>query len=262
MVALGRERHPLSLTLPPCGASATERVAAVSMIVSTRGGGWSSELGALARPPAKVTSADTAADMAAGTTADMAAGLEGAAEAELEMEVLGPFPFGGGVWSPSGIRRGEHAPRVLLLAGGTGICGYLPPLADAARLGSRPHLVWCVRSAADYLALASRLPPNGAADVTVYVTRPTPTPLAWPLTRAVQAPAPDEGPGPLAVPAAARAGQEWLSSAMALVSLASALVGLTAGSVGWSYASEYWGLRRIASDAGWHDGEHLDLKGE
>ena len=51
---------------------------------------------------------------------------------------------------------------------------FAPALASAGDSGGRRcHLVWCVQTRADYLALASRLPlrNDGGLEVTVYVTR-------------------------------------------------------------------------------------------
>ena len=85
-----------------------------------------------------------------------------------EVEVAGPYPFGGGAWSLSA--EGGEQPALLLLAGGTGVTAWLPALSSARPAGRRCHLVWCVQDGRDYLALAKRLPPGGVR-VTVHVTR-------------------------------------------------------------------------------------------
>ncbi|XRB13299.1 ferric reductase [Pseudoscourfieldia marina] len=89
-------------------------------------------------------------------------------------EVDGPYPFGGG-WALQ-----HESTATLLIAGGTGVTGWLPIL-NAIRSNHRAtskeycyanmkcHLVWCVHDEADYRALAKRLPPLVA--VTVFVTQ-------------------------------------------------------------------------------------------
>jgi len=105
------ESHPLSV--------ASISTDSFSVIVSGEGGDWSRSLAAFAE-----------------NEKDEAAGID------LDVEVSGPFPNGGGGWSlpgteaardVSGIRgredddsEPEPEPALLLLAGGTGITGWLP----------------------------------------------------------------------------------------------------------------------------------------
>ena len=86
----------------------------------------------------------------------------------LGVDLYGPFAVGGGDWSLI------DEPALLLVVGGTGIFGYLLALSDnvpAIRRNRVLHLVWCVKTMADYYALAARLPSqhNGVM-ITVYVT--------------------------------------------------------------------------------------------
>ncbi|GMH64045.1 hypothetical protein TrLO_g12119 [Triparma laevis f. longispina] len=103
------------------------------MLVSSSAGNWSEELLKLAN-----------------------------AESRFKVDVEGPFLAGRGSSTAS-----------LLLAGGTGLAGFLPGLnaAASASSGRHCHLVWCVRSEADYLALASKIPET--VEVSVYVTQST-----------------------------------------------------------------------------------------
>ncbi|EOD21096.1 hypothetical protein EMIHUDRAFT_241644 [Emiliania huxleyi CCMP1516] len=125
---LGTEWHPLSVT------SAGGRTAGLSALVSARGGDWTKALVHLC-----------------------------ATTGSFEVELAGPFPFGGGPWSLSG-GGGGGEPALLLLAGGTGVTGWLPALAAAASEGRPCRLVWCVQNEADYHALADRLPRNGGVE--------------------------------------------------------------------------------------------------
>jgi hypothetical protein len=58
---------------------------------------------------------------------------------------------------PLTVAGGPNEAALLLLAGGTGVTGWLPALARC-HPRRRCHLVWCVQTTADYLALAERLP--------------------------------------------------------------------------------------------------------
>lgn len=151
VVSLGREAHPLSIAHIASAGSITE----YTFIISTRAGDWSKALG-------DALSAQTAAT-------------------DLEVEMAGPFPFGGGSWSLhdswSCRKRGTDSigtqATLLLIAGGTGVTGWLPGLALTGRAGRRCHLVWCVRSEADYRSLAHWLPATDInIEVTVFVSRP------------------------------------------------------------------------------------------
>ena len=105
----------------------------MSTVVTTRNGDWSKRLGTLKKTTFKV-------------------------------EVDGPYPNGGGEWS---LWRGEE--RMLLVAGGTGVFGWLPLLRKARN----KRLVWCVKTYADYMSLARKLP---SKNVTVFVTGQTSLP--------------------------------------------------------------------------------------
>ena len=117
----------------------------VSAIVSAKAGDWSAALAALVNHDTSL---------------------------QLEIDINGPFPSGGGNWILPGLyvsdvprtvsSRDHDTPALLLLAGGTGITGWLPAL-EAVRNGNiairqQTHLVWCVKTEADYLALSDRLP--------------------------------------------------------------------------------------------------------
>ena len=105
VLPLGRETHPLSVAVSPRGAG-------FSALVTASAGDWSTQLAALA---------------GAGTGC------------RCEVEVAGPFLAGGGDWSLA------TEPALLLLAGGTGVWGWLPALTAAdAGAGRMVHLVWCV----------------------------------------------------------------------------------------------------------------------
>jgi ferredoxin-NADP reductase len=179
VLPLGTEAHPLSLTLTCDGGGAG------AAVVTAQAGDWSRALVALAETQ------------------------EG-----FEVEMAGPFGFGGGGWS---LLEREPGTRLLLLAGGTGVTGWLPGLAHCRRRAC--HLVWCVQTAADYAALAERLPPGGGGvDVTVFVTRAAPdAPLQSLQSRASLR-------GRASVPALASPA----SSSAELVALGAALAGLVA----------------------------------
>jgi len=122
---LGRESHPFSV------ASMTRTE--LSVLVSARGGDWTKKLAALAD---QVEAAD----------------------------VCGPYSFGAEEWALAGrcLEREEET-SLLLIAGGTGISGWLEgEMALACH-----RLVWCVQTVADYQALAPRLPSHAR----VFITR-------------------------------------------------------------------------------------------
>lgn len=137
VLPLGREMHPLSVAV---SADYTRMCA----LVTANAGDWSRQLA--------VMSAETGS---------------GGQSCEVEVEVTGPFSVGGGDWSLAG------EPALLLVAGGIGVLGWLPMLATANRdAGGLVHLVWCVRTEQDYLALAERLPLASAGmQVTIFITR-------------------------------------------------------------------------------------------
>ena len=147
ILPLGREMHPLSLTASDCSDD-DHNDNKFTAIISAKAGDWSRRLAHLART-------DLAHD-------------------GFQVEVDGPYPFGGG-WALQ-----HESTATLLIAGGTGVTGWLPIL-NAIRSNHRAtskeycyanmkcHLVWCVHDEADYRALAKRLPPLVA--VTVFVTQ-------------------------------------------------------------------------------------------
>ena len=140
VLPIGREAHPLSVAVSNNGTR-------LSALVAAGAGDWSASLAALAQ---------------------MAGGGNGC---EVQVEVTGRFAVGGGDWSL------VNEPALLLVAGGTGVFGWLPALALAdanAAAGRQVHLVWCVKTEADYLALAKRLPPRRVGvQLTIFITRAT-----------------------------------------------------------------------------------------
>ena len=182
LIPLGREFHPLSVasicmkwSTSEDGCKKARYRAELSMFISSKAGDWSAALAALVNRETSL---------------------------QLEIDINGPFPSGGSDWIlpgldlsdvPSIVSSRDHGtPALLLLAGGIGITGWLPAL-EAVRNGNIPirqqtHLVWCVKTEADYLALSDRLPlslcaaenqePNagngndrhGAFRISVYVT--------------------------------------------------------------------------------------------
>ena len=136
VLPLGREAHPLSVA----ALSTTNNSTTLILVVSTRAGDWSRGIATLAQQQVN----------------------------SFEVDLGGPFAHGGS-WSLSGSGRPEAS--LLLLAGGTGITGWLPALATAAATDRKCHLVWCVQRKADYQALARWLPPGGIIKVTVFVTQ-------------------------------------------------------------------------------------------
>ena len=214
VVPLGKEWHPLSVTTES-DTSATGSEQVLSVVVSARAGNWSQALAALAQP----------------------------ATSSFDVELAGPYPHGGGGWSLSGDPR---QPALLLLAGGTGVTGWLPTLAAAGGGSRRCHLVWCVQNEADYRALAGRLPSQSRVKVTVYVTRGrAETTADGPLT--IQAESGERATA--AAVATAAAPQPHGRSLLTLVSLAAALVGLAVGYWGWMYVAGV--LAHLPPDRGW-----------
>ena len=139
VLPLGRETHPLSVAV-----SADSNT--LSALVTAGAGDWSLEL-------AKFSNATNRG------------------ERSCEVEVTGPFPVGGGDWSLA------EEPALLLIAGGTGLLGWLPALSNLSSSAERSVLlVWCVKTDSDYRALRQRLLGMGnAVRVTVYITRPVAT---------------------------------------------------------------------------------------
>ena len=133
---LSGEVHPFSV--------ATDATNVIAALISANGGDWTHELAAFA-------------------TND----VDG--RCNLRVDLYGPFASGGGDWSLM------DEPSLLLVVGGTGIFGYLPALSvnnvPAIRRDRFLHLVWCVKTMADYYALAARLPSqHGGVRITVFVT--------------------------------------------------------------------------------------------
>ncbi|KAL3893986.1 MAG: hypothetical protein SGPRY_013937, partial [Prymnesium sp.] len=193
VLPLGREWHPLSLTL-----SLSKSPSQLCMLISSNAGDWSTSLVALAR-----------------------------SQSAIEVDVAGPYSVGGGHWSLSSeVSNGEH--ELLLVAGGTGVTGWLPCLTTRPS-GRRSHLVWCVQKESDYLALASRLPRLPSTRVTVYVTRPSEAHWLRPNQhREISE----------TVAASTCAGQQPVSgSTLGCVSLVAALVGLGIGWKGWKWVT-------------------------
>ena len=153
VLPLGREAHPLSIAV-----HASDDMTSFYAVVSARSGDWSAALAALAQ---KGNDSGNGSDKGANPSM-----------CSFEVDVAGTFPAGGGKWSLDA-QAEEQGPELLLLAGGSGITGWLPGLATAASTGRCCHLVWCVRNAEDYYAMARWLPPNGTVEVTVYITGAT-----------------------------------------------------------------------------------------
>ena len=135
VVPLGKEAHPLSVAVSSSGPR-------LSALVAAGAGNWSTSLASLVQ--------------SIGTD-------------EVQVEVTGPFAVGGGDWSL------VREPALLLVAGGSGVFGWLPALASAdasAGAGRLVHLVWCVKTEADYQALATKLPWRRAGvQLTIFVTQ-------------------------------------------------------------------------------------------
>ena len=87
----------------------------------------------------------------------------------IDVEIRGIFPEG----SINNSFSSEEETVLLLLAGGTGVAGWLP-LLHGLSASRRCHLVWCVQQEADYLAMASLLPQiwdGSARKISVFITR-------------------------------------------------------------------------------------------
>ena len=210
VLPLGAECHPLSVA-----ASASRNAGELSVLVSGGAGDWTRRLAALAQ------SADAH---------------------RFDVEIAGPYPFGGGDWSLNGDTAGDQ-PALLLLAGGTGVAGWLTGLAAADSANRWCRLVWCVQTEADYHALAGRLPFKGRVQVMVYVTRAAAHDA--PLTSRTLPEGQDESE---------RAEhQPYGSRSAAPVSLAAALAGLAVGHWGWIDLVERLGLAKFphATVTGW-----------
>ena len=144
ILELGKEFHPLSVALSRDNATTY-----LTALVSGKSGDWSRRLASLAKSCG--------------------------GEETFEVEFKGPYPSRDDNWSfmaASDANDEEEEPSLLLIAGGTGIFGWLPGLMSASKTGRDCHLVWCVQREADYVALASRLPTSSShVKVTVYITR-------------------------------------------------------------------------------------------
>ena len=135
VLPLGRETHPLSVAV-------SADLNTLSALVTAGAGDWSLKL-------AKFSNATNRGNCSC------------------EVEVTGPFPVGGGDWSLA------EEPVLLLIAGGTGLLGWLPALSISSNAERSVHLVWCVKTDDDYQALRHRLPSGmgNTVRVTVYITR-------------------------------------------------------------------------------------------
>ena len=210
-----KERHPLSVT-----QSASGNPSELCVVVSAQGGNWSQALAATSQ----------------------------VSTSTIQVEIAGPFAFGGGQWSLHGDCDGTRPEGgLLLLAGGTGVTGWLPALAKSDE--RQVHLVWCVQTMTDYLALADRLPLKSNVEVTVYVTRAN----AAAAAEALEAPPtgmqhangePAETTGATLVPLLAPGG-----ALLALASLAATLAGLGVGFWGWRSLKA--DIRLALKDGGW-----------
>jgi hypothetical protein len=136
--ALGGEVHPFTVATFPSSSSI------VTALITAKGGDWTLELAALAA-------------------------TNGDGGSELEVDLYGPFESGGGDWSLI------YEPALLLVVGGTGIFGYLPAFSveyvSAMHRNRFLHLVWCVKTMADYRELAEKLPSQDrGVMITILVT--------------------------------------------------------------------------------------------
>jgi hypothetical protein len=128
VLSLGKEVHPFSVAVSANGAG-------LYALIATGAGDWSKQLGTLASKGPTI----------------LASSQGGPAITEVAVELTGPFPVGGGDWSLL------DEPALLLVAGGTGVLGWLPALAasaDSKQAASAPssssaaagrrrvHLVW------------------------------------------------------------------------------------------------------------------------
>ena len=130
---LGMETHPFSVSVGVSGK--------MSALVAASAGDWSRGLADLARSGA------------------------GRSSASIQLEVSGPFRVGGGDWSLT------EEPALLLIAGGTGIFGWLNTLTEANCQGRYVQFVWIVKTEEDYCSLADRLPPSANIQIDVFITR-------------------------------------------------------------------------------------------
>jgi NAD(P)H-flavin reductase len=153
---LGKESHPFSIA----SLSSTE----LSVLVSAGAGDWTSRLATLS---SKVEQATVSGPFPGGEGIDTSFGRLIENEEEKEDEEAGKD------------RQPESNTRLLLIVGGTGICGWLPALQamkeDRAPSHAKIRLAWLVQTEADYTALAQRLPCSPIMDVTIFITRPSTT---------------------------------------------------------------------------------------
>ena len=224
VVPLGPELHPLSVTLPSTRGSEQ-----LSLVVSARAGDWSQRLADLSQSPRT---------------------------SRFEVELAGPFAFGGGRWSLNAAGLGDdQEPALLLLAGGTGVTGWLPALAarDGNGAGRKLHLVWSVQSEADYLALAGRLP--ATQQVTIYVTRAAAPAASEPLASAASA---HVGGSERAASGVAQgmgiigSSTEPSTKPLLSVALVGILAGLATGHWGWECVRLLFDLGKHPTAPGWH----------
>ena len=212
---LGREHHPLSVAVAGSGDGSGD-TAALTLVVSAQAGDWTRALVGLAESPTR----------------------------SFEVDVAGPYPFGGGGWSLSEeCSDGSQEPPLLLVAGGTGVTGWLPALASAGANGRRCHLVWCVQNEADYRALSGWLPSHHGIEVTIHITRAAAADgplLSSPLTQPANAES--------ATRASSRSRQ---GSSLAWLSLTVTLVGLVVGYWGCRYVLAMLDLPRVPPEVGW-----------
>ena len=146
VATLGPESHPLSLTIRKANLSSLSspgmRKNEMVAIVSSRAGDWSRRLHAL---------------------------VQDHNSTDLHVQVEGPFLCGGGAWSLDTSLKGQDEPALLLLAGGTGVTGWLPGLMRLAGQRRQCHLVWCVKTPEHYTALP--LPyARGGLRISIFVT--------------------------------------------------------------------------------------------
>eukprot|EP01047_Picozoa_sp_COSAG01_P022259 COSAG01_NODE_1316_length_10755_cov_4.749343_7_plen_825_part_00 len=182
---MGQEWHPFSvaaLDWPKTGGEGglPGGGATLSVVISTGRGDWSRKLGHLV--------AEGGVAAAAHDDESGALVKEPADAASFEVDVLGPFEAGGGwsLWGSGGGGGGGNQSEsgtpghLLLVAGGTGITGWLPGLQarsgmlSTCRSGMPPlRLIWCVQTESDYSALCARVPRSTRPEdqVIVYVTR-------------------------------------------------------------------------------------------
>ena len=149
VVQLGPESHPLSLTIRKANllSSSPPGMSEMAAVVSSRAGDWSQKLYTLVQDHERMHNK----------------------AADLHVQVEGPFPSGGGAWSLDTSLKGQDEPALLLLAGGTGVTGWLPGLMRLAGQQRQCHLVWVVKTPGDYAALP--LPSaRGGLQITIFFT--------------------------------------------------------------------------------------------